>query len=108
MPRQRSPTLRAQRRRDILACAPGIVLQHHGLDTNGQIARHLGLSSAGLRAHVSNEAELIRLLCQTHLNDIFGAVCASTGLPPGPPSPVAAMAKALLATIAEQPARHRI
>jgi AcrR family transcriptional regulator len=108
MARPRPPTLRAQRRRDILACAPGIVLQHHGLDTNGQIARHLGLSNTGLRAYVSNEAELIRLLCQTHLNAMFDAVCASTGRSPRPPDPVAAMAQAVLATAADHPARHRV
>ena len=108
MARPRSPTLRAQRRRDILACAPGIVRQHHGLDTNGQIARHLGLSTTGLRAHVSNEAELIRLLCQTHLNAMFDAVCASTGRTPRPPNRVAAMARAVLATADDQPARHRV
>ncbi len=107
MTRHTPRTLRARRRKDILACAPGILIAHHGLDSCGQIARHLGLSRSGLRAHVSNEAELVRLLCHAHLDALFHAVCQHTTRQIRP-NPLAAMAAALLETASAQPARHSI
>ena len=108
MKHPRPTSIRARRRRDILDCAPGILFRHHGLDTCGQIARHLGLSTAGLRAHVSNEAELIRLLCVAHLDAVFRAVCAVNGRDADPWETLRAMAAAVLDSAGAQAARHAV
>ncbi len=108
MKHPRATTIRVQRRRDILAVAPGILLNHHGLDMCGQIARHLGLSATGLRCHVSNEAELIRLLCLAHLDAIFRAVCDVNGRDADPWETLRAMAAAVLSSAAAHAARHTI
>jgi AcrR family transcriptional regulator len=108
MKHPRTTSIRARRRRDILACAPGIVLKHHGLDTCGQIARYLGLTPAGLRAHVGNEAELTRLLCIAQLDAIFRAVCGVNGRGADPWVTLRAMAAAVLESAGAQAPLHAV
>ncbi len=78
------------------------------MGTCGQIARHLGLTTAGLRAHVNNEAELIRLLCIAQLDALFRAVCAVNGRGADPWETLRAMAAAVLESAGAEAARHAV